>query len=144
MRQTLEKVSDINISLPEKIRILILEQITFIIATLPDILAGIATIVLSIIGDFGGGRGTGGSPSKNKETLKKLLNRLADALKRLAGKAAEALPAIIGSGVVSFLSLLGKAVGFVAEHTWALTVFAAGLIGWWLMQKIRFFCDDGS
>ena len=54
-------------------------------------------------------------------------------LKDLQEKAAEALLAIVGSVVGAILSFLGKAVGFVAEHTWALIVFGAGLIGWWLM-----------
>ena len=44
-------------------------------------------------------------------------------LKRLAGKAVEALPAIVGSVVGAILSFLGKAVGFVAGHAWALIVF---------------------
>ena len=95
----------------------------------------IATIVLAITGVFGGGRG--GPSSKDKGTLKKWLDKLADALKRFAGKGAEALPAIIGSVVGSILSFLGKAVGFVAEHTWALIVFVPGLIGWWLIQNIK-------
>ena len=70
--------------------------------------------------------------------LKKWLDRLADALKRLAGKAAEALPAIVGSAVGAILSFLGKTVGFVAELTWALIFFfAVGLIGVWLMQKVK-------
>ena len=137
IKQTLEKVLDKNTSLPERIRILIRKQIMTIISTLSAFLAGIATIVLSVIGDFGGGGGTGGSPPKDKGALKKWLNRLADALKRLAGKAAEALPAIVGSVVGVILSLLGKAFGFVAEHTWAQIVFAAGLISWWLMQRVK-------
>ena len=61
----------------------------------------------------------------------------ADAFKRLAGKAAEALPAIVGSVVGAILSFLGKAVGFLAEHTWALIVFVVGLIGVWLMQRVN-------
>ena len=44
----------------------------------------ISTIVLAITGVFGGGGGTGDPPSKDEETLKKPLDRLADALKRLA------------------------------------------------------------
>ena len=44
---------------------------------------------------------------------------------------------IIRSIVGAILSFLGKAVGFVAEHTWALIVFVAGLVGWWLMQKVK-------
>ena len=35
----------------------------------------------------------------------------------------------------AFLGFLGKAIGFVAEHTWTLIAFVAGLIGVWLMQK---------
>ena len=98
----------------------------------------ISTIALVITGAFGGGTGgTGGSPPKDEGILKNWLDRLADALKRLAGKAVEALPAIVRSLVAAILSFLGKAVGFVAEHTWALIVFVAGLIDSWLMQKVK-------
>ena len=65
------------------------------------------------------------------------MDRLAHALKRLAGKAAEVLPAMVGSLVGVILCFFGKVVGFVAEHTWALIVFVAGLIVVWLMQKVR-------
>ena len=64
--------------------------------------------------------------------MKKWLERLADVLKRLAGKAVESFPVV---GVI--LSFLAKTVGFVAEHKWALIVFVAGLVGWWLMQKVK-------
>ena len=99
----------------------------------------ISTIVLAITGVFGGGGGAEGStsPPKDEGVLKKWLNRLADALKRLAGKAVEALPAIVGSVAGAILSFLGKAVGFVVKHTWALIVFAAGIIGVWLMQRVK-------
>ena len=81
------------------------------------------------------GRRGSASPPKDEEVLKKWLNRLADALKRLAGKAVEALPDIMESVVGAILSFLDKAVGFVAEHTWDLIVFAAGLIGVWPIQR---------
>ena len=98
----------------------------------------ISTIVLAITGVFvGGSEGAEGYPSKDKGTLKKWLGRLAEAFKRLAGNAVETLPAIVGSVVGAILSFLGKAVRFVAEHTWALIVFVAGLIGWQLMQKVK-------
>ena len=44
----------------------------------------VSTIALATTGIFGGGGGTGGSPSKDKGTLTKWLDSLADALKRLA------------------------------------------------------------
>ena len=98
----------------------------------------VSTIVLAITGAFGGGSGgAGGSTPKDEGILKKWLDRLAYALKRLAGKAVEALPDIAGSVFCAILSFLGKTVGFVAKHTWALIVFVAGLIGWWLIQKVK-------
>ena len=98
----------------------------------------ISTIALAITGVSGGGCGeAGGPPSKDSGTLKKWLDRLANALKKLAEKVAEALPAIVGSIVGAILSFLGRALGFVAEHTWALIVFVVGVVGWWLMQKVQ-------
>ena len=97
----------------------------------------ISTIVLAIAGAFGEGGGRGGSPSKDKRTLKKWLGRLADALKSLAEKAVEKLPDIMGSFFGAILSFLGKVVGSVAECTWALIVFVVRLISWWLMEKIK-------
>ena len=97
----------------------------------------ISSIALAITGVFGGGRGTGGSLPKDEGILKKWLDRLTNALKRFARKAVEALPAVVGSVVGAILSFLEKAVGFVAEHTWALIVFIARLAGWWLIQKVK-------
>ena len=97
----------------------------------------ISTIVLAIIGIFGGRKEIGGFPPKDKGALKKWLDRIANVLKILAGKTFESLPAIVGSVVGTILSLLGKAVGFVSEHTWALIVFVAGFVGVWLMQKVK-------
>ena len=121
--------------MPERIPILIRKQTVVIISTRTALLTGITKIVLSVLGDFGGG--TGGSPPKDEGALKKRLNRLADALERLAGKVVKVLPAIVGSVVGAILSFLGKTVGFVAEHTWILIVFVAGLVGWWLMEKVK-------
>ena len=70
--------------------------------------------------------------------MNKWLDRLADAFERLAGKAAEVLPATVGSVFGAILSFLGKAVGFVAEHTRGFFFFfVAELIGVWLMQKVK-------
>ena len=135
IKQILEKVLDKDISLAERIRTLFREQGITIFPKLTALSMTISTIVLAVFG--GGGRGTGGPPSKDEGVLKKWLDRLADALKRLAGKAPEALPAIIGSVLGAILSFLGKAVGFVGVNTWTLIVFVAGCIGVWLMQRVQ-------
>ena len=88
------------------------------------------------MGEAGGG-GAGGYQPKDEGALKKWLDRLANALKRLAGKSVEALCAIVGSVVGAILRFLRKTVGWVVEHTWALIVFVAGLVGWWFMQKVK-------
>ena len=119
----------------QRIRTLFREEGITIFSILTVLLRTISTIALAIIGVLGGGGG--GSPPKDEGDLNKWLNRLADALKRLAGKAVVALPAIVGSVAGVILSFLGKAFGFVAEHTWALIVFAARLTGVWLMQKVK-------
>ena len=134
IKQTLEKALDKNASLAERIHTLFREQGLTIFSILTALSMTISTIVFAITGVFGGGGGTGGSSPKDKGTLKKWLDRLADALKRLAGKAVEALPAIVGSVVGAILSFLGKTFRSVAEHTWALIV---GRIGVWLMQKVK-------
>ena len=105
IKQTIEKILDKDASLADRIRIQFREQRRTIASILPALSMTIATIVLAIEGVFGGGSGGAGDPpSKGRGTLKKWLDRLADALKRLAGKAAETLPGIIGSVVGTALS----------------------------------------
>ena len=128
IRQALEKVLDQNTSLAERIRILFKEQGISIFSILTALSMTISTIVLAITGVFGGGRGTGGSPPKDEGALKKWLDRLANTLKRFIRKAAEVLPAIVGSVVGAIFSFLGEAVGFVAQHTWALIVLLQDLL----------------
>ena len=113
IKQTLEKVFDKNSSLGERICTFSREQ-------------GIT--IFSIMTAF--------SPPKDKEVLKKWLDKLADALKRLAGKVVEALPATVGSVVGAILSFIGKAIGFFAKHTWALIVSCRTC--WFVvMQKVK-------
>ena len=104
IRQTIAKVLDEDTSLAERIRTL--EQGITIFSVLTAFSVIISTIILFITGVFGGGRGAGGSSPKDKEVLKKWLDRLADALKRFAEKAVEALPAIVESVVAAILSFL--------------------------------------
>ena len=137
IKQTIEKVLDQNTSLTERTHTLFREQGITIYSIMTALSMTISTIVLAITGVFGRGRGTGGSAPKNGGALKKWLDRLASALKRFAGKAVEALHAIVGSAVGALLIFLGKSVLFVAEHTLALIALVAGIVGWWLMQKVK-------
>ena len=74
----------------------------------------VSTIVLVITGIFGqGGEGAGGSPPRDG-----------------GGRGA-------GGCYFKFPWKGGWTVGFVAEHTWALIVFVAGLVVWWLMQEVK-------
>ena len=120
----------------ERIRILFREQGITIFPVLTALSVTISTIMVAITGAFGVGIGVGSSPPRNEGVLNKWLKRLADALKWLAVKAVEALPAIVESVVGVIVSFLGKVVGFVAEHTRTSTVFVAGRIGVWLMQRV--------
>ena len=137
IKQTLAKVLDKDTSLAERIRTLFHEQGITIFSTLTAFSMTISTIVLVITDVFGGDGGGPASPPKDEGVLKKWFDTVAAALKRLVGKAVEALPGIIGSVLGEILSFPGKAIGFVAEHTWTLIVFAAGLVSVWLIQRVR-------
>ena len=71
VKQTREKVFDKDTSLAEKIRTVFREQGITIFSILTALSMTISTIVLAITYLFGGGRGAGGHPSKDKGTLKK-------------------------------------------------------------------------
>ena len=87
----------------------------------------ISTIALASRGDFGEG---GVILTKRCGRFeKKWLSKPADALKWLAGEAVEALRAIVVSDVGVILSCVVKPVGSAAEHTRAIIVFFAELIG---------------
>ena len=66
IKQTLEKVLDQNTSLAERICTLFREQGITIFSILTALSMTISTTVLAITSAFGGGRGTGGFPPKDK------------------------------------------------------------------------------
>ena len=141
IKQTIEKVLDPDTSLGEKLRTLFREQGITIGAIFIALGMIISTIVLAVTGGGGGGGSGGSTPPKDtnkfKEWIKDKLERLADALKRLAGKAVAALPGLIGSVIGAILNFLSKAVGFAAQHVWAVIVVVAGLIGAWLLNYLN-------
>ena len=100
------------------------------------------TMAFAVTGFFGGAGGgsasPGSSPQKADRSLKKRLDKLADALKWLTRKAVKVLPTIVENIAGAVLTcFLGNAVGFVAENKWALIIFVEVLIGLWLMQKSK-------
>ena len=100
----------------------------------------ISTVIVATSSAFPGGGAHAASESslpKDKEALKKWLNRLAGAFKKLAGKVIEVLSDIVRSDVGATLCFIGKAVRFVVAHTWALIIVVAWFIGLWLMQKVK-------
>ena len=115
----------------ESICTLFRELGTTIFSILTALSMTISATVLAITGAFGGG--VEDPPPEDEGGPNKWLNSLADALKGLAGKAVETLSATVESVVGTISGFLGKAVGLVAEHSWALIVFVVELVGVWLM-----------
>ena len=117
----------------ERIRTLFYEQGITVLLILTALPLTISTIVIAITGVFGGRDSASESP-KGEEALKKWLRRLVESLKIPTGKSFEALPVFLESVFGAILSVLDKAVGFVAEYTWDLN---AELIGVLLMRKVK-------
>ena len=86
IKQTLEKVLDKSTSLAERIRTLFCEQGITIFSILTALSMTISTIILAIKGVFRGGVGTGGSPSKDKGVLKKMVRQASRYTQKTRGK----------------------------------------------------------
>ncbi len=132
VRGTLRRMMHEDTTLAERIKTLFREQGITVVSILTAIGMTISTLVLALTG---GGSGAGGAtppaPTDKggvKEWVKKQLKALATLLGKLAGKVAAAIPGIIGSLVSWLLSTAGKAVGWLAEHTWTLIVAVGGLL----------------
>lgn len=132
VRGTLQRMMHEDTTLAERIKTLFREQGITVVSILTAIGMTISTLVLALTG---GGSGAGGAtppaPTDKggvKEWVKKQLKALATLLGKLAGKVAAAIPGIIGSVVSWLLSTAGKAVGWLAEHTWALFLAVGGLV----------------
>ena len=131
LRETLHRVLREDTTLAERIRTLFREQGVTIVSILTAVGMAISTLVLALTG--GGSAPTPAPAPKGdkgglKEWVKKQLRALRGLLANLAGKAAAAIPGIIGSIVSWLLSTAGKAVGWLAEHVWALVIAIAGLL----------------
>ena len=137
IRQTVEKILDGDLTLREKIKMVFREHGLTIMAILTAFGLIIESIVTSVIGGSSGGK----PPPKDEKGVRKWfqdkLKALARLFGKLASKAASALPGIIGSIISGILNFMKKAVGFLAEHTWALIVGIVGFIGYALLYRKR-------
>ena len=138
IKQTIGKVLDQDKSLVERVCTLFRKHRIAIVSILTTLPLTISTIVLDITGAFGEREGAPAiSQQKYKGAVKKRLRILADSIKRCSGKVLEALLAIAGNIFGFILSFLGKSVGFLAEHIFALIVFVAGIFEVCLIQKVK-------
>ena len=135
IRQTVEKILDEDMSLREKLKLILREHGL----TITAVLTSLGLIISTLVSALTGGAATGGSPTPPKnpnkvgEWVKSKLQALARLLGRLAGKAAAALPGILGSIVVGILNFLKKIVTAAAGHVWLFLTSIATLIGYRLM-----------
>ena len=134
IKQTIEKILDEDMSLREKLKLILREHGLTITAVLTSLGLIISTLVTSLTGGATGGSTTPPkNPNKVGEWVKNKLKALARLLGRLAGKAAAALPGIIGSIIAGVLNFLKKIVTAAAGHVWLLLTSIATLIGYRLM-----------
>ena len=133
IKQTIEKILDEDMSLREKLKLILREHGLTITAVLTSLGLIISTIISSLTG---GAAGSSPTPPKNNkigEWIKNKLEALARLLGRLAGKAAAALPGIIGSIIAGVLNFLKKVVAAAAGHVWLFLTSTATLIGYRLI-----------
>jgi hypothetical protein len=154
IRDTIDKVLNIDRSLGEKLRTIFIEQGVTIIslaAAVSAILAAIITALTSAVGSVTqAATGGGATPDKPdrpgnpaepdtpdqppdapsepagvKEYLKRALRWFSQLMKKLATKALAALPGILGSIVSYLLTLLGGAASWLAQN---LLIFVLAMI----------------
>ena len=130
IKQTIEKVVDKNTSLAERICTLFREQGITIFLMLTAFSMTVSMIVLACYYSclWRSRQGNRRFSTKRLRGLEKMVTQANKCTQKTCRKGCLAMPAIMESVVGAILSFLGKAVGFVAEHTWALIVFVAGLL----------------
>ena len=138
IRQTVEKILDEDLSLREKLKLILREHGLTITAVLTSLGLIISTLITSLTGGAAGGSSTPPkNPNKLKEWVKNKLKALARLLGRLAGKAAAALPGIIGSIIAGILNFLKKVATAAAGHVWLFLLSIATLIGYKLVDSFQ-------
>ena len=134
-KETIAKVLNIDVSLPEKIQMLFREQGITIASLLMAIGMAIDVLVEALLP--GGGSGSASAvgvkpPTKDEKGIKEWISSKLKALARLLGrlgvKAAKVLPGIIGVILSWILNRAVDVVGWVSQNPWALVVGIGGLL----------------
>ena len=148
IKESINRILDSDTTLAEKIRALFREQGVTIVSILAAFSLAISTIVSSIIAGVGGAGsavptptpvppapdpGTGGV----KDWIHRHLKNLANLLSKIGGKLLAVLPGILGSIASWIFNLLSKAVGFLADHVWAMIVGVATLIFFYFQKRLK-------
>ena len=134
IKQTIEKILDGDLSLREKLKLILREHGLTITAVLTSLGLIISTIVTALTGGAAvGSTALPKNPNKVGEWIKNKLKALARLLGRLAGKAAAALPGILGSVVVGILNFLKKVATAAAQHVWLFLTSISSLIAYRLL-----------
>ena len=140
-KETIAKVSDKDISLAEKIRMLFREQGITIASILMAIGMAIGILVEAFL-PAGGGGGVVPIPPKVEKGVKEWLRNKLKALALLQGKlgmkAAEALPGIIGAIISWILNRAKDVVGWVSRNIWALAVAVGGLLYMYMVPESNY------
>ena len=140
-KETIAKVSDKDISLAEKIRMLFREQGITIASILMAIGMAIGILVEAFL-PAGGGGGVVPIPPKDEKGVKEWLRNKLKALALLQGKlgmkAAEALPGIIGAIISWILNKAKDVVGWVSRNIWALAVAVGGLLYMYMVPESNY------
>ena len=138
IRQTVEKILDEDMSLREKLKLILREHGLTITAVLTSLGLIISTLITSLTGGAAGGSSTPPkNPNKLKEWVKNKLKALARLLGRLAGKVAAALPGIIESIIAGILNFLKKVATAAAGHVWLFLLSIATQIGYKLVDSFQ-------
>ena len=137
IRQTVEKILDEDLSLREKLKLILREHGLTITAVLTSLGLIISTIISALTGGAGGSSTPPKNPNKLKEWVKNKLRALARLFGRLAGKAAAALPGIIGSIIAGVLNFLKKVAAAAAGHVWLFLLSIVTLIGYKLVDSFQ-------
>lgn len=136
MRQTVDKIADKDRTLKERLKILWREQGLTLVSVLTAIGMTISTLVLALLPSSAGGPGgSGKSPHKVRNWVKKSLASLARLFGRLAKWALKALPSAIGSIISWIFSLLKTVATKAAEHVYAVIGFTAAAVSYLVFKK---------